>query len=235
MYVGSLDPAARCGKPCVWPQYGDAGGEVRELVRCGDVRRACALTVSVAFLRWRRPASVRLCMHAMFSDSFSLLARAEIVHCLFLSSLRLTHSIVHQFVAIANPISVRHRTERSDSLCLSRLSTKMHKELRINKTIPSHISPWDAHVHVLLHIKSQFASSIEVARRVTLQVGVAVPDRRTWPHAARASPIPPIAHIVCRDARRPDSQRPTLRLHGACPPFSLTGLAPFEAPSQRKS
>jgi len=29
MYVGSLDPAARCGKPCVWPQYGDAGGEVR--------------------------------------------------------------------------------------------------------------------------------------------------------------------------------------------------------------
>ena len=35
MYVGSLDPAARCGKPCVWPQYGDAGGEVHELVRCG--------------------------------------------------------------------------------------------------------------------------------------------------------------------------------------------------------
>jgi hypothetical protein len=50
MYVGSLGPAARCGKPCVWPQYGDAGGEVRELVRCGDVCRACALTVSVAFL-----------------------------------------------------------------------------------------------------------------------------------------------------------------------------------------
>ena len=51
MYVGSLDPAARCGKPCVWPQYGDAGGEVRVLVRCGDVRRACALTVSVSLLR----------------------------------------------------------------------------------------------------------------------------------------------------------------------------------------
>ena len=50
MYVGSLGPAARCGKPCVWPQYGDAGGEVRELVRCGDVRRACALTVSVSLL-----------------------------------------------------------------------------------------------------------------------------------------------------------------------------------------
>ena len=50
MYVGSLDPAARCGKPCVWPQYGDAGGEVRALVRCGDVRRACALTVSVSLL-----------------------------------------------------------------------------------------------------------------------------------------------------------------------------------------
>ena len=51
MYVGSLDPAARCGKPCVWPQYGDAGGEVRALVRCGEVRRACALTVSVSLLR----------------------------------------------------------------------------------------------------------------------------------------------------------------------------------------
>ena len=50
MCVGSLDPAARCGKPCVWPRYGDAGGEVRELVRCGDVCRACALTVPVAFL-----------------------------------------------------------------------------------------------------------------------------------------------------------------------------------------
>jgi hypothetical protein len=46
MYVGSLDPAARCGKPCVWPQYGDAGGEVRVLVRCGDVRRACDATAS---------------------------------------------------------------------------------------------------------------------------------------------------------------------------------------------
>ena len=34
MYVGSLDPAARCGKPCVWPQYGDAGGEAK----CGLAR-----------------------------------------------------------------------------------------------------------------------------------------------------------------------------------------------------
>jgi hypothetical protein len=28
-YAGSLDPAARCGKPYIWPQMRGCGGEVR--------------------------------------------------------------------------------------------------------------------------------------------------------------------------------------------------------------
>ena len=38
-YAGSLDPAARCGKPYIWPQMWGCGGEVR-----GGGCRACTLT-----------------------------------------------------------------------------------------------------------------------------------------------------------------------------------------------
>ena len=66
MYVGSLDPAARCGKPCVWPQYGDAGGEreVRVLVCWLSVSACLQLNYGPARPDVRPPPCSRRLTHS---------------------------------------------------------------------------------------------------------------------------------------------------------------------------